>query len=66
MVNGPGEMSGGVSTQAVLVKLLNISAVACVAQAPGETPSDDVSVTSGCTSARCGKDTACLVSCQGC
>jgi len=52
MVNGPGEMSAGVSTQAVLVKLLNISAVACVAQAPGETPSHGVSV----TSARCGKD----------
>ena len=66
MVNGPGEMSAGVSTQAVLVKLLNISAVACVAQAPGETPSDSASVTSGRTSARCGKDATGLVSCEGC
>jgi hypothetical protein len=40
-------MSPGVSTQAVLLKLPNISAVA---QALGETPTDGVSVTSGRTS----------------
>ena len=55
MVDGPGGMSSGVSIQAVLLKLLNISAVACVAQALGETPTDGVSVSSG-RSARCGKD----------
>jgi hypothetical protein len=62
MVDGPGGTSPGVSTQAVLLKLLNISAVACVAQALGETPSDGVSV----TSAHCGKDATWLVSCEGC
>jgi hypothetical protein len=42
--------------------------VACVGQALGETPSDSVSVsvTSGRTSARCGKDASWLVSCEGC
>ena len=40
MVDRLGGTSPGVSTQAVLLKLLNISAVACVAQALGETPTD--------------------------
>ena len=66
MVNGPGGISPGASTQAILLKLSNISAVACVAQVLGETPTDGVSVTSGRTSARCGKDATWLVSCEGC
>ena len=65
MIGGPGGMSPGATTQAIFVKLSNISAVACAAQALGETPTGGVRVTSGRTSMRCGKDETTLPSRNG-